>query len=115
MKWGVSWGAKAFGQFSDGDGTGDGGAEGAGTSIPKQCVLHFLSCRLLLQVFRIEGITCDKCVRLITEVENYFKKMFSSSENLVFMSPEFEIQALQDLPGVGEALVNKQISTATAR
>ena len=110
-------GGKAFGQFSDGDGTGDGGAEGAGTGILKQCVflLNFISCRLLLQVFRIEGITCDKCVRLITEVENYFKKMFSSSENLVFMSPEFEIQALQDLPGVGEAVVNKQISTATAR
>ena len=31
--------------------------------------IYFLPPTFTRQVFRIEGITCDKCVRLITEVD----------------------------------------------
>ena len=34
---------------------------------------------------------------------------------IIWSSLKFEMQALQDLPGVEEAVVNKQFSTATAR
>ena len=49
-------------------------------------------------------------MRLITEVD-----ISESLSESGFHEASFELQALQDLPGVGEALVNKQISTATAR